>query len=465
MNEKYLRQLPAVHQFQQGESYQILQQHFDERQIVNVIREVLAEARRNILQQGASALQTLADYHAIVRERLHQMHQPKIQPVFNATGIILHTNLGRAPILPAAAHAASAVATGYSNLELDLESGKRSKRQLPLRSALQHLIGCESATAVNNCAAATIIVLRAIATGKEVIVSRGQLVEIGGSFRIPEIMTVSGATLREVGTTNITRLADYEKNIHENTAALMRVHCSNYRIQGFTESVPLQALVELGKKYHLPVIDDLGSGALEDFSQYGLQADPTVQESIATGADVVLFSGDKLLGGPQAGLIVGKKQWIDRIESDPLMRALRLDKMTLAAMEVTLLHHLQGGKASEPLPTQEMYRRPLAQVESQARTLATALQSYFPPGQIQVVPTEAYLGGGTLPDSAMPSWGVRLVHSDWSSEELAKKLRTLARPPVLARIVHDAVVLDVRTIPTRQQDAFTETLKELFEQQ
>src|SRR5262249_48260470 len=253
-----------------------------------------------------------------------------------ATGIVLHTNLGRAPIAEAAARAAYEAARGYLNLELDLDTGKRSSRQVAIREWVCRLTGAESASAVNNNAAATVIVLRAICQGKEVVISRGQLIEIGGSFRIPEIMAVSGAILREVGTTNITRLSDYERAIGPNTGALLQVHSSNYRISGFTKSVALADLVTLGKKRGLPTIDDVGSGALLDFNRFGFRGEPVARASIAAGADLVLFSGDKLLGGPQAGIIAGRKELIQKIEKDPLMRAFRLDKMTLAALEATL---------------------------------------------------------------------------------------------------------------------------------
>src|SRR5262249_23084750 len=271
-----------------------------------------------------------------------------------ATGIVLHTNLGRAPIAEEAARAAYEAARGYLNLELDLETGKRSSRQSAIREWVCRLTGAESATAVNNNAAATVIALRALCQGKEVIISRGQLIEIGGSFRIPEIMGVSGAVLREVGTTNITRLADFEKAIGPNTGALMQVHSSNYRISGLTQSVLLADLVALGRKHGLKVIDDIGSGALVDFSRFGFQDEPLAQASIAAGADLVLFSGDKLLGGPQAGILAGRKEWIQKIEKDPLMRAFRLDKMTLAALEATLRLYLHQEKALAEIPVVHM---------------------------------------------------------------------------------------------------------------
>src|SRR5262249_28304200 len=283
-----------------------------------------------------------------------------------ATGIVLHTNLGRAPIAEEAARAAYEAARGYLNLELDLETGKRSSRQSAIREWVCRLTGAESATAVNNNAAATVIALRALCQGREVIISRGQLIEIGGSFRIPEIMGVSGAILREVGTTNITRLADFDRAVGPNTAALMQVHTSNYRVSGFTKSVPLADLVAVGNKHRLLVIDDIGSGALLDFARFGFQGEPIARASIQAGADLVLFSGDKLLGGPQAGILAGRKDLIERIEKDPLMRAFRLDKMTLAALEATLRLYLNEERGLREVPGLRMLGLPLSELHRRA---------------------------------------------------------------------------------------------------
>ena len=301
-----------------------------------------------------------------IAERLGHTFQPKLRTVINATGIVLHTNLGRAPIAEEAAQAAYAAARGYLNLELDLETGKRSSRPLAIREWLCRLTGADSATAVNNNAAATVLALRALCQGKEVIISRGQLIEIGGSFRIPEIMAVSGAILREVGTTNITRLADYERALGPNTAALMQVHLSNYRISGFTKSVALADLVALGKKRGVPVFDDIGSGALLDFARFGFHGEPVARDSIAAGADLVMFSGDKLLGGPQAGILAGRMELIQKIEKDPLMRAFRLDKMTLAALEATLRLYLREDRALQEVPVLRMLAMPLTELRQRA---------------------------------------------------------------------------------------------------
>jgi L-seryl-tRNA(Ser) seleniumtransferase len=388
---------------------------------------------------------------------LAQNHAAKLRLVINATGIVLHTNLGRAPLAEAAADAARAAAAGYLNLELDLATGQRSSRQDAIRDWVCRLTGAESATAVNNCAAATVLVLRALAAGREVIVSRGQLVEIGGSFRIPEIMAVSGAVLREVGTTNITRLADYKAAIGPASALLLRVHQSNYRIHGFTEAVPLNDLVALGRKHGLPIVDDIGSGAIVDFARFGLSGEPMASDSIRTGADLVLFSGDKLLGGPQAGIIAGRKEFIEKIERDPLMRAVRLDKMTLAALEATLRLYLDDATALANVPVLRMLNASLEELRSRAERLAERLRS-VPGIAAEVRDDEAFVGGGSLPDRAMPTSVVMVSVAGLSDDELSRRLRT-GNPAVLGRIQSGALLLDLRTVFPEQEDAVADAVR------
>jgi L-seryl-tRNA(Ser) seleniumtransferase len=375
---------------------------------------------------------------------------PTIRPVINATGIVLHTNLGRSPLHEEAAHAAYEAARGYLNLELDLATGERSSRQGTVRSGIRALTGAEAATAVNNCAAATVIALRAIAAGREVIVSRGQLIEIGGSFRIPEIMGVSGATLREVGTTNITRLADYERAIGPNTAALMRVHTSNYRVRGFTKTVDLPELVELGRKHNLTIIDDAGSGQAIDLAPFGLPGEPLVSAGIAAGADLVLFSGDKLLGGPQAGIIAGKASLIQKIEKDPLMRAFRLDKMTLAALEATLRLYRDPARALREIPTLRMLTTPLDELRTRSEAFAARLRNIAGLA-VEVLEDVAYVGGGSLPDVAVPTVVIALVAGNASESEFATRLRT-GTPAVVGRVQEGKLLIDLRTVFARQEE-------------
>ncbi|HEV3387067.1 MAG TPA: L-seryl-tRNA(Sec) selenium transferase [Gemmata sp.] len=407
------------------------------------LRQQLAEGEKPNLDPGAIAVD--------IARNLDAETMPKLHPVINATGVVLHTNLGRSPLHEEAAQAAYEAARGYLNLEIDLTARARSNRQEAVRIGLCELTGAESATAVNNCAAATVIVLRTIAAGKEIIVSRGQLIEIGGSFRIPEIMAASGAILREVGTTNITRLSDYEGAIGPNTAALMRVHSSNYRIRGYTRSVDLKELVELGHKHNLKVIDDVGSGQTIDLTPFGLPDEPLVSESIRGGADLVLFSGDKLLGGPQAGLILGSAKLIQRIEKDPLMRAFRLDKMTLAALEATLRIYRDPARALREVPTLRMLTTPLAELHGRAERFATRLQKVPEIATIKVRNDVAYVGGGSLPDVTVPTAIIAISLKKASEGELAARLRT-GKPAVIGRTKDGEFILDLRTVFERQED-------------
>jgi L-seryl-tRNA(Ser) seleniumtransferase len=382
----------------------------------------------------------------------------RLRPVINATGIVLHTNLGRSPLAESAARAAYDAGRGYLNLELDLASGRRSSRQLAIRSAVCALTGAESATAVNNCAAATVITLRALAAGREVVVSRGQLIEIGGSFRIPEIMAVSGAVLREVGTTNITRLADYERAVGLATGLLMRIHPSNYRVRGFTESVGLEELVALGRKHNLPVVDDIGSGAMIDLEPLGLPGEPLGAASIRAGADLVLFSGDKLLGGPQAGIIAGRADLVRRIEKDPLMRAFRLDKMTLAALAETLKLYRHPGRALAEVPTLRMLATPAAELRRRCERLAARFDRIPDVAAIAVRDDTAFAGGGSLPDQPLATVILALRSARHGEEEFAARLRT-GSPAVVGRVHNGELCLDLRTVFEEQEDDLFEAIR------
>jgi L-seryl-tRNA(Ser) seleniumtransferase len=427
-------------------------EHLRHEDLVEAIREELTELRRRIARGDLTADLTLDALTNAVELRLRRVSRSKLRTVINATGIVLHTNLGRAPLAAEAVRAASIASAGYVNLEIDLDSGQRSSRQDVVREWLCRLTGAESATVVNNNAAATVLALRAVASGREVVIARGQLVEIGGSFRIPEIMAVSGARLHEVGTTNIVRLEDYHRAIGPDTAALLRVHPSNFRVVGFTRDVSLAELVSLGRVHGLPVVDDVGSGALFDFASLGFVGEPVVRDSVAAGADLVLFSGDKLLGGPQAGVLVGRAAWIARIEKDPLFRAVRLDKSTLAALEATLRLHLDRERALRELPLLRMLALPLDELRRRSEGLAERLVVHTDLAHVALRQDVAFVGGGSLPDQALPTWVVELKSRHHSDTELARRLR-LGEPSVVGRLQHGAVLIDLRTVFVEQEDA------------
>ena len=459
MTENPFRKLPAINSILDSSTIQALLPEHGSEFVTRAIREEL-ETLRQQLKDGVSFNASMnVDAIALrVQSRLDGEGKIHLRTVINATGIVLHTNLGRSPLSERAAMAAYEAGRGYLNLELELESGQRSSRQNPIREAICSLLGAESATVVNNCAAATVITLRTLAQGREVIVSRGQLIEIGGSFRIPEIMSVSGAILKEVGTTNITRIEDYEKAITPNTALLMRIHPSNYRVRGFTEEVSLLELVALGKKYHLPVVDDVGSGCLIDLSPSGLTGEPLVRESVAIGADVVLFSGDKLLGGPQAGFIVGKKVFVQAIERDPLMRAFRLDKMTLAALEVTLKSYRNPRTAAEEIPTLRMMTLTPEQLRPRCERVAQQLRNLPELDLIELRDEVTYIGGGSLPDQSVPTVVIALTAKAISETEFARRLR-VGIPAVMARIQEGKIYLDLRTVFERQESQLVDCVR------
>ena len=453
------RNLPAVNQILQEPAIVALEQRHAHDIVVEAIRAELAEIRTQLGQgQSVNGELSAAVVASRVEQRLNRDLRPRLRSVINGTGIVLHTNLGRAPIAEEAAKAAYEAARGYLNLELELETGKRSSRQNPIRTWVCRLTGAESATVVNNNAAATVIALRALCQGKEVIVSRGQLIEIGGSLRIPDIMAVSGATLREVGTTNITRLSDYEKAIGPNTAAVMQIHTSNYRISGFTESVTTADLVALARKHQLKAIDDIGSGAMVDFSRFGFLGEPIARDSIAAGVDLVLFSGDKLLGGPQAGILAGKKEWIQKIEKDPLMRAFRCDKMTLAALEATLRIGLNEEAALRDVPILQMLGLSLDELKERAETLANRLRTVATLTSVATTEDVAYVGGGSLPDQAMKTWVVEVKPRERSDADVAQRLR-MGTPAVMGRLRDGKIILDMRTIFPHQIDPLVEAVQ------
>jgi L-seryl-tRNA(Ser) seleniumtransferase len=426
------------------------------RTVVEELREALRDGRQRAVDPRSVASRAL---EILRRERRY------LRAVINATGVLLHTGLGRAPLAREAIEAVTEVAVGYSNLEFDLADGSRGRRTSGVAGLLRELTGAEAATVVNNNAGATVLALRALAAEREVIVSRGHLVEIGGSFRLPEIFEVSGARLREVGTTNKTRLSDYRRAIGNESAAILRVHPSNFRIIGFTEQPDLAEMVQLAHAHGLWAIDDIGSGAIRPGCPPGVEDEPTAAESLADGADLVLFSGDKLLGGPQCGIMVGSREAIGRIEGDPLMRALRVDKMTLAALEATLRLAIDADHAVRRIPLWSMVAAPVPGLRERAKSLAGLLRSELGLNAT-AVPSQAFIGGGSAPIHAIDSAAVAisppfpLLKEERSEAGWAEALR-LGDPPVVARVQKGTVILDLRTVASEQDAQLLDAIREV----
>jgi L-seryl-tRNA(Ser) seleniumtransferase len=463
---RLLRQLPAVDELLRHPRLLPWVERLPRPWAAAAVRQVLEAQRQSWRACLPADLPPRLDEDALFRnlqQALDAAGQPSLRQVINATGVIIHTNLGRSPLAVEALEQMLEVAAHYSTLEYDLLKGERGSRQDHLEGLLQELTGCEAALVVNNNAGAVLLALNTLAQGREVIISRGQLVEIGGSFRLPEIMAVSGAILREVGTTNKTHLRDYENAITSETAMLLKVHPSNFRIVGFTKEVDLPDLVALARRYNLPALEDLGSGCLVDLSRYGLEKEPTVQESLATGADLVLFSGDKLLGGPQAGFALGSREVVARLRQNPLTRALRPDKLTLAGMEATLRLYLEEPRAVAAIPTLHLLTRPLADLERQARNLARTIKRRWGEKiKVEIRPSEGRVGGGALPGATLPSRALALELPPLAPHELEARLRR-AHPPIIARLEHGALLLDLRTVQADEHPALLAALGEVME--
>jgi L-seryl-tRNA(Ser) seleniumtransferase len=435
------RAIPAVGRLLETPAAATLVARFRRDLVVATLRAVLDEVRR-----GAGDVPDLAALVARAAARLDAGVAPRLVPVVNATGVILHTNLGRAALAEAAVEAVVAAARGATNLELDLVTGRRGDRDALVADDLRALTGAEASLVVNNNAAAVLLVLNTLACDREVVVSRGELVEIGGAFRIPDVMAKSGARLREVGTTNRTHLDDYRRAIGPATALLLKVHTSNYRIVGFTTAVDLPALVAVGREASLPVVEDLGSGALVDPTAFGLPPEPVVRDRIAAGAALVTFSGDKLLGGPQAGIVVGRRDLIARLAENPLRRALRPDKLTLAALGATLRLYRGHPDLTAVLPALHALTRPLDELERVGAAAAERLAARLGDGfALAVVASECEVGSGAVPAVALPSRAIAISHPACSAEDVAARFRA-ARPPVLGRIHEGRFLLDLRTI-------------------
>ena len=463
--ETFLRQLPSVDELLKEDIAVKWLENTPRALVLDALRMAIEEKRKGVLKADeANGLQPLAfslEPESIINragEILNTLTQLNLRPVINATGIIVHTNLGRSILSENAVKNIEAVAKGYSNLEYDIEKGERGKRYEHIEKLLCRLTGAEAGFVVNNNAAAVLIALNTIAQNKEVIVSRGELVEIGGSFRIPEVMERSNARLREVGATNKTHLKDYEKAVNDNTALLLKVHTSNYKIVGFAKEVSISELAGLGKKRGLPVMFDLGSGCLIDLRKYGIEGEPTVSDAVAAGADIITFSGDKLLGGPQAGLIVGKKKYVDMIANNPLSRAVRIDKLTLAGLEATLREYLDEEKAVKNIPTLNMLCQPLSEIEKKAEYIADGLKAASSRFEVSVIDETSQSGGGALPLVSLPTKVVAILSKGLSATAFEEMLRK-NNPPIIGRIKEGRILLDPRTIQRDELDIVINSIR------
>jgi len=456
MNSEF-RHLPSVDRLISEGRIKQLAETYPHELLVSLVRQQLERERLAII--AGNKCSPIDEIVESISAQLHRLENPSLSPVINATGVVIHTNLGRAPLSQEAIAAMDTASKGYSNLEFDLDSGRRGSRHVHIEQILCQLSGAEAALVVNNNASAVLLGLTASARRKEVIVSRGEAVEIGGSFRIPDVMRQSGAKLVEVGTTNCTYIADYEQAITPRTVALMRVHSSNFQITGFTHSVTIEELVALGQQYDLPVLDDLGSGCFLDTTAFGLAPEPMVQQSVAVGVGLAFSSGDKLLGGPQAGIIVGRKQLIEKLKKHPLARAARIDKVRLAGLAATLIHYLKG-EATKKIPVWQMISAPLEGVERRAGIWAEALG-----GLAQVIDGESMVGGGSLPGSTLPTKLVAIGGGKKKGrnmgQTLALRLRRNEKCPIIGRISEDVLLLDPRSVLPEEDEIVLQALQDL----
>jgi L-seryl-tRNA(Ser) seleniumtransferase len=456
-----LRSIPSIEKLRRRPSIRALETRFGGSAVVEALRAGTADVRE-AMSAGNPWLSTneiAARIEAVAAAHLDREFKPSLEPVINATGVIIHTNLGRAPLSDAAIDRVAAVARAYSTLEYDIGRGGRGRRDVHSEALLCRLTGAEAAVVVNNNAAATMLVLATLAAGREVVVSRGELVEIGGGFRVPDVLIQSGAILREVGTTNKTRPIDYAAAISDRTALILRVHPSNFRIEGFTERPTLAEVVAVGKRFSVPVVEDLGSGRMDEDPTHPLaDVEPAVAASVSRGADICCFSGDKLLGGPQAGLIIGRTALVDQVRRHPLMRALRADKMTYAALEATLAEYA-AGRAASTVPVQRMLTMTAREIHARATALSDEV-GRLPGWKTAVVEGGSAIGGGSAPGVELPTRLVAIAKEGLSADALEQGLRQL-RPPIIARIEQDRVVLDLRTVFASQDAVLLELLQRL----
>lgn len=463
--------LPQIGELLERESIRALERRYSRAAVIEAARTVVAEVRREIASEDCDedfVRFRIGHLEDAVQSRLEEDMRPSLRRVLNATGVLLHTGLGRAPLSPAAIQHIAEVAAGYCNLELDLSTGERGRRDdhaeklllrvLAIKSSqpAEDLMARYAAVVVNNCAAATMLVLNSLAESGEVIVSRGELVEIGGGFRVPEIMAKSGATLREVGTTNRTRLSDYERAVGPNTRLILRVHQSNFRMEGFVERPDLQALSAMAAARGIPLFEDQGTGCLLDLSDYGATPEPTLAQSLRAEVSVVAASGDKLLGGPQCGLLVFERRFAEAIRANPLLRAFRVDKLTYAALESTLRSYLLGQESQLPLVA--MLAATAEQIRARCEALAGRIENSGL--RVEVVQVESVIGGGTSPGALLPSFGIALTHPSQSADQLSRRLRA-GSAPVLARVTDDRLILDLRTIAPEDDTTLESALREL----
>lgn len=454
MNEEILRKIPSVNSLLNEEEIKKLIEVYPKNLVLYFLREEINKIREEIIAGKRGDINKKE-----ILENLKKIVSPSLKRVINGLGVILHTGLGRAPYIKNIKERLTELLEGFCNLEINEEDGRRGSRMRHIEKLLIALTGAEAGLVCNNNAGATYLILKALAEGKEVIISRGELIEIGGAFRLPDVMKAAGVILREVGTTNRTHLRDYEQAISENTGLILKVHKSNYRIIGFTKEVPIEDLVKLGEKYKIPVVDDLGSGAFIDFSQYGLPKEPVVKESIEKGATLVCFSGDKLLGGPQSGIIVGKKEYVKKLASHPIMRILRVDKTRLAILEETLRLFFDEERLFKEHEVIKMILKKEEEIKRMAKRVYNAFKEKKEKYQLTIIPGESEIGGGSLAEVKLKTYLLRI--KDKNVEELAKRLRT-GKIPIYGRIEKDSFLLDFRTIREEEIKLLIKGLKEVL---
>jgi len=455
--QKLLTTLPSVDEILRSNQGVQWLNVYPRRYVIQAIREVIDSRRKEILKGFISDISE-ESMMAEIENTMEKLSSYSLIPLINATGIVIHTNLGRSILSEKSLENIKKVSGSFSNLEYDLKAGKRGKRYTHVIRVLKEVTGAEDALIVNNNAAAVFLCLNTLSKGKEAIVSRGELVEIGGSFRMPEVMSASSAILREVGTTNKTHLHDYERAINDNTALIVKVHKSNFRVSGFVDEVSVEDLVSLGRRYQIPVMFDLGSGCLIDLKPFGIHDEPVVRDIVSTGIDITTFSGDKLLGGPQGGIIVGRKEYIEKIHKNPLTRAMRIDKLTLAGFEATLMEYIDEEKAIENIPTLRMLLQKPEVIKERAKRIAKRLKKEIKDVQITVMADTSRAGGGSLPELDFPTYVVTIRSDNVSVNEFEERLRN-GNPPIISRIKEGSMIIDARTIRTQDLDDLIKGIK------